>query len=96
MTKARLGIRDTLAIAGIFDLLLLMVPASGLPNRGTFNCCKIKLYRRATPTRKLTVFARLDATLLGFKAAEIRSRHPALADAQWPRNRQGAESEFQG
>lgn len=93
MTKARLGVRDTLANAGIFDVLLLMGPASCLPNRGTFDCRKIKLYRRATPTRISTLFSRLDATLSEFKAAEIRFRHPDLADALWRRNLQGVESE---
>lgn len=47
-----------------------------------FDSRMIELYRRATPTQKLAVVARLNATLIELKAVDIRARHPDLADAQ--------------
>lgn len=40
------------------------------------------LYRAATPTQKLAVVARLNATLLGLKAADLQARFPALPPAK--------------
>jgi hypothetical protein len=38
----------------------------------------LELYRRATPTQKLAVVARLNGTLIGLKEADLRARQPAL------------------
>ncbi|MBI4624849.1 MAG: hypothetical protein HY736_16740 [Verrucomicrobia bacterium] len=40
------------------------------------------LYRAATPTQKLAAVARLNATLIGLKEAELKARLPALAPEQ--------------
>ena len=43
----------------------------------------VELYRKATPTQKLAVVARLNATLIGLKEADIRASRPDLSrDAQ--------------
>jgi hypothetical protein len=59
-----------------------MAPAPRIPDFEPFDPRMIELYRRATPTQKLAVVARLNATLIELKAADIRARHPDLADAQ--------------
>ena len=40
-----------------------------------------ELYRTATPTQKLAVVSRLNAALLGLKAAEITVRRPELSQS---------------
>ena len=40
----------------------------------------LELYRRATPSQKLAVVARLNATLIELKAADLRARQPGLSD----------------
>jgi hypothetical protein len=40
------------------------------------------LYRAATPERKLAVVARLNATLIGLKEADLRTRFPAQSTAE--------------
>ena len=42
----------------------------------------LELYRRATPTQKLTVVARLNGTLLELKSAALAAQHPALSPGQ--------------
>jgi hypothetical protein len=39
----------------------------------------LELYRRATPTQELAVVARLNATLIGLKEADLRARHPGVS-----------------
>lgn len=59
-----------------------MALASRYPDCGPFDPRLIELYRRATPTQKLAVVARLNATLIELKASDIRARRPDLAEAQ--------------
>lgn len=59
-----------------------MALAPRFPDCEPFDPRMIELYRRATPTQKLAVVARLNATLIELKAADIRARHPGLAAAQ--------------
>ena len=40
------------------------------------------LYRAATPTQKLAVVARLNATLIGLKEAELNARCPTQPPAE--------------
>ena len=40
------------------------------------------LYRAATPTQKLAVVARLNATLIGLKEAELNARFPSQPPAE--------------
>lgn len=49
---------------------------AGLANTESLDPQLRELYRKATPTEKLAVVGRLNATLLRLKAAEIEKRHP--------------------
>lgn len=40
------------------------------------------LYRHATPTQKLAVVARLNATLIELKSADLQARFPAMQPAK--------------
>lgn len=40
------------------------------------------LYRKATPTQKLAVVARLNATLIEIKSADLQARFPAMPPAK--------------
>jgi hypothetical protein len=43
----------------------------------------LELYRRATPTEKLAVVARLNATLIGLKEADLHARLPGLSQEDY-------------
>lgn len=43
---------------------------------------QIELYRRATPTQKLAVVARLNATTLALKEASLQARRPNMPAAE--------------
>jgi hypothetical protein len=55
-----------------------------LPNRERDrpHAVQIELYQRATPTERLAVVARLNATVIGLKEADIRSRFPHLSGVE--------------
>jgi hypothetical protein len=40
------------------------------------------IYRGATPSQKLAVVSRLNATLIGLKEADLFARHPAATGEQ--------------
>lgn len=55
-----------------------MVPASRMsPDNRVW-----ELYRRASPTQKLAVVARLNAGLIGLKDADLQARQPELSDQE--------------
>jgi hypothetical protein len=56
-----------------------MAPAARLRDLEPLDPKLLELYRRATPTQKLAVTARLNATLIGLKEADIRARLPNLS-----------------
>ena len=41
-----------------------------------------ELYRSATPTQKLAIVGRLNATLIGLKEADLRTRFPAISQSE--------------
>lgn len=56
-----------------------MVPAVRFRELEPLDPKLVELYRRATPTQKLAVVARLNATLIGLKEADIRARLPGMS-----------------
>jgi hypothetical protein len=52
------------------------------PARESFEARQWELYRRASPTQKLAVVARLNAGLIGLKQADLRLRQPELSDQE--------------
>lgn len=55
-----------------------MQPVSQRPRFEPLDPTLQDVYRRATPSQKLAVVARLNATLLELKAAAVRARFPAM------------------
>jgi hypothetical protein len=43
---------------------------------------QIELYRRATPTQKLAIVARMNAMALAMKDSSLRTRFPTLTEAE--------------
>jgi hypothetical protein len=56
-----------------------MAPVARLRNLEPLDPILLELYRKATPTQKLAVVARLNATLIALKEADIRARRPDLS-----------------
>lgn len=59
-----------------------MSPPTKLPTFEPLDPRLRELYRSATPTQKLAIVGRLNATLIGLKEADLRSRFPAISQSE--------------